>query len=270
MDFTEKISNSIHDHESLVCVGLDIDKEKMPAFLFDHSDQPYVDFTTAIIDHTKDLACAYKLNLAFYEVLGERSHQVLTQTIREIPNECIVILDGKRNDIGNTARKYASALFDQLQADAVTINPYLGWDGIEPFVSYHEKGCFILCRTSNPSAGDFQDLICNDTPMFEHVAWKIKDWNKFGNCGAVVGATYPEELKHIRKLFGDHIPLLIPGVGKQGGDVEKTVKYGTNSKSEMAVINSSRGLIYAGTGEDFAEHTREATRTLRDEINKYR
>lgn len=270
MDFVEKLTKSIHDHNSLVCVGLDIDKEKMPQFLLDSSNEPFLEFTKAIIDHTKDVACAYKLNLAFYESLGLNEQKMLKQIIRYIPNDTVVILDGKRNDIGNTARKYASALFDILDADAITVNPYLGWDGIEPFLKYKQKGSFILCRTSNPSAVDFQDLICGGKPLYIHVAKKIAEWNDYGNCGAVVGATYPEELRDIRKLLGDSIPLLIPGIGKQGGDVEKTVTYGTNKQGGMAVINSSRGIIYAGSGEDFSEQARMATLKLRDQINAYR
>lgn len=270
MDFTEKLNKGIHAHNSLVCVGLDIDKEKMPAFLFESSDNPFVDFTSAIIDETKDAACGYKLNLAFYESLGDVGYGVLKKTIQHIPNDVVLILDGKRNDIGNTAKKYASALFEELHADAVTVNPYLGFDGIKPFISYKEKCSFILCRTSNPSAADFQDLVSDDQPLYMNVAHKIKKWNTHGNCGAVVGATYPAELRRIRELLGEEIPLLIPGIGKQGGDVEKTVMYGTDKHGEMAVINSSRGIIYAGSDENFAEQARIATEKLQDQINSFR
>lgn len=269
MNVIEQLSNSIHTHDSLVCVGLDIDKEKMPSFLFESSQQPYLDFTKAIIDETKDLVCAYKLNLAFYESIESDGLTVLKKTIQYIPSDSLIILDGKRNDIGNTAKKYASALFEHFQADAITVNPYLGWDGIEPFVSYADKCSFILCRTSNPSAADFQDLMCDDKPLYIHVAENIKKWNVNKNCGAVVGATYPEELRRIRSILGDDVPLLIPGVGKQGGDVKKTVRYGTNKHGEMAVINSSRGIIYAGSDQDFAEQARIATETLKDHINSF-
>lgn len=270
MDFTEKLTKSIHAHNSLVSVGLDIDKEKMPAFLFESSDHPFVDFTSAIINETKDAACGYKLNLAFYESLGSDGYKVLEETIQQVPTDMVLILDGKRNDIGNTAKKYATALFEKLNADAVTVNPYLGYDGIKPFMSYKDKCSFILCRTSNPSAADFQDLVSNDQPLYMQVAKKIKSWDSNGNCGAVVGATYPDELRRIRKLLGDEIPLLIPGIGKQGGDVKKTIIHGTNKNGEMAVINSSRGIIYAGSDEDFAEKARAATETLRDQINSFR
>jgi len=270
MDFREKLSNIVHRNDSLVCVGLDIDKEKMPKFLFDSSKQPYLEFNKSIIDSTKDIVCAYKLNMAFYEVFGKEGFELLEKTIKHIPKEIIVILDGKRNDIGNTAKKYAQSLFETYKADAITVNPYLGIDGVKPFLEYKDKCSFILCRTSNPSAVDFQDLKTQGEPLYQIVAEKIKDWNKIGCCGAVVGATYPDELKTIRSILGDDIPLLIPGIGKQGGDIEKTVKCGTNSKHEMALINSSREIIFAGDKEDFAEKSREKASSLRIEINRYR
>jgi len=269
MNFREKLSNIVHENDSLVCVGLDIDKEKMPKFLFESSKQPYLEFNKAIIESTKDLVCAYKLNMAFYEVFGMKGFELLKKTIKHIPKEVIVILDGKRNDIGNTAKKYAQSLFETFHADAVTVNPYLGKDSVMPFLEYKDKCSFILCRTSNPSASDFQDLKFSTTPLYQLVAQKIKDWNIYGNCGAVVGATYPDELKIIRGILGDGIPLLIPGIGKQGGDIEKTVKNGTNKEGEMAVINSSREIIFAGDKEDFAERSKEKAESLRKEINKY-
>jgi len=270
MNFREKLYNIVHKNNSLLCVGLDIDKEKMPKFLFETGKDPFFDFNKSIIDATKDLVCAYKLNMAFYEVLGEKGVDLLQKTIDYIPQEVIFILDGKRNDIGNTARKYAQSLFETFHADAVTVNPYLGKDSVTPFLEYKDKCTFILCRTSNPSAVDFQDLNVSKTPLYQLVARKIKEWNIYGNCGAVVGATYPDELKTIRGIVGEDIPLLIPGIGIQGGDIEKTVKNGTNNKGEMATINSSRGIIYAGRDKDFAEVSRTKASSLRDEINKYR
>jgi orotidine-5'-phosphate decarboxylase len=208
--------------------------------------------------------------MAFYEVLGKKGFEILEKTMDYIPEDIIIILDGKRNDIGNTARKYAKSLFETYKADAITINPLLGKDSVQPFLEYKDKCSFILCRTSNPSSADFQELRVSGMLFFEAIANKIKDWNKFGNCGAVVGATYPEELKKIRDILGEDIPFLIPGVGAQGGDVEKTVKYGTNEKGEMAVINSSRGVIYSGAKSDFDKRARDSAASLRDEINKYR
>ncbi len=270
MNFKQKLTAISHNNNSLVCIGLDVDKEKMPKFLFESSKHPYLEFNKSIIDSTKDLVCAYKLNMAFYEVLGTEGFELLKKTIKHIPKDVVVILDGKRNDVGNTARKYAQTLFETLSADAITVNPYLGKDGVAPFLEYKDKCSFILCRTSNASAGDFQDLAVSETLLYQIVAKKIKEWNENDNCGAVVGATYPEELKMIRSILGDEIPILIPGIGKQGGDVEKTIKNGTNSKGELAVINSSRGIIFAGDDEDFATVSRKKAISLRDEISKYR
>ena len=270
MNFKQKLADVSHSNNSLVCIGLDVDKEQMPKFLFESSKHPYFEFNTSIIDSTKDLVCAYKLNMAFYEVLGVEGIQLLQKTINYIPKDIVIILDGKRNDIGNTARKYAQTMFETLHADAITVNPYLGKDGVAPFLEYKDKCSFILCRTSNDSAGDLQDLITSKTPVYQVVAKKIKEWDKNNNCGAVVGATYPEELKTIRSIIGDEMPILIPGIGRQGGDVKKTIKNGANSKGKMAVINSSRGIIFAGDGEDFAEISRRKTVSLRDEINKFR
>jgi orotidine-5'-phosphate decarboxylase len=269
MNFKQKLTAISHNNNSLVCIGLDVDKEKMPKFLFESSKHPYLEFNKSIIDSTKDIVCAYKLNMAFYEVLGTEGFELLKKTIKYIPKDVVVILDGKRNDIGNTARKYAQTLFETLSADAITVNPYLGKDGVAPFLEYKDKCSFILCRTSNASAGDFQDLAVSEALLYQIVAKKIKEWNENDNCGAVVGATYPEELKTIRGILGDEMPILVPGIGKQGGDVEKTIKNGTNSKGKMAVINSSRGIIFAGDDEDFATVSRKKAISLRDEINKY-
>lgn len=269
MDFKEKLSNIVNKNNSLLCVGLDIDKDKIPKFLFD-SKEPFYEFNKQIIDATQDIVCAYKLNMAFYEVFGKDGFNILEKTIKYIPKNIVVVLDGKRNDIGNTAKKYAKSLFETLKADAATVNPYLGIDGVKPFLEYKDKCSFILCRTSNISATDFQDLKILGKSLYEYVALKIKKWNDMGCCGAVVGATYPEELKNIRKILGDDIPLLIPGIGKQGGDVEKTVKYGTNKEGYNAIINSSRGIIFAGNDENFAEESKKVALNLRDTINRYR
>jgi len=269
MEFKAKLSNIVHGNDSLLCVGLDIDKDKIPRFLFKEKE-PFYSFNKQIIDATKDLVCAYKMNMAFYEILGKNGFDILEKTIRYIPKNIVVILDGKRNDIGNTAKKYAESLFETFNADAVTVNPYLGIDGLKPFLDYKDKYSFVLCRTSNPSAVDFQDLKIHDKKLYEHVALKIKKWNDIGYCGAVVGATYLEELKKIRKILGDDTVLLIPGIGKQGGDVEKTIKYGTNNEGSNAIINSSRGIIFAGKDENFAEESRKLALDLKNKINRYR
>jgi orotidine-5'-phosphate decarboxylase len=270
MNWREKLLDVSHKNNSLLCVGLDTDLGKIPRFLRETSKTPVFDFNKAIIEATKDLVCAYKLNMAFYEAAGIPGLQALEKTLHAIQSTIVVILDGKRNDIGNTAQMYARSLFDVLKADAVTVNPYLGKDGLAPFLEYKDKCSFILCRTSNPSAGDFQDLLISSTPLYQIVAKKIREWNTNENCGAVVGATYSAELKTVRGILGETIPILIPGIGKQGGDIEKTVRNGANSKKEMALINSSREIIFAGDKEDFAEHTRRKAESVRNEINKYR
>jgi orotidine-5'-phosphate decarboxylase len=270
MNWRDKLTAITSQNNSLLCVGLDTDKGKIPKFLIEASKNPLLDFNKAIIDATKDLVCAYKLNMAFYEIGGWKGIDALEKTIQYIPGNIVIILDGKRNDIGNTAKNYAQSLFDTLKGDAVTINPYLGKDGIMPFLEYTDKCSFILCRTSNPSAGDFQDLLISSTPVYQIVAQKIREWNTNNNCGAVVGATYPEELKTVRTILGETIPILIPGVGKQGGDIEKTVRNGTNAQGEMALINSSREIIFAGEHQDFAEQSRRKAELVRNEINKYR
>jgi orotidine-5'-phosphate decarboxylase len=270
MNFKEKLSKIVDKNNSLLCVGLDIDSEKMPSFLFEESKNPYLKFNKKIIDATKDLVCAYKLNMAFYEVLGIKGYELLEKTIQYIPDEIVIILDGKRNDIGNTAKKYAQSLFETLNADAATINPYLGFDSVKPFLEYKDKCSFILCRTSNPSAKDFQDIQTPEGILFKVVAAKIKKWNTNKNCGAVVGATYPEELKEIRSALGEDIPFLIPGIGAQGADIEKTVKNGTNKKGDMTIINSSRGIIYSSLDKNYAQKARQKAQETRDEINKYR
>jgi orotidine-5'-phosphate decarboxylase len=270
MNFKEKYTNIVDKNNSLLCVGLDIDKEKIPKFIFDSSNNPYIEFNKAIIDSTKDIVCAYKLNMAFYESIGLKGHKILKKTLEYIPNNIITILDGKRNDIGNSARMYAKSIYEIFNADSTTVNPYLGIDGIKPFIEYKDRCNFILCRTSNPSAIEIQDQLISDTPLYQKISMMIKEWNYNNNCGAVIGATYPNELKIIRKILGEDIPFLIPGIGKQGGDMEKTIKNGTNKKGLMVIINSSRNIIYAGKDENYAEKSRKAAVNTKDLINKYR
>jgi len=270
MKFMDKFRMIVEKNNSLVSVGLDIDKQRMPIFLFEEEKDPFFVFNKSIIDATKDSVCAYKINMAFYELYGTKGFDILERTIEYIPKEVLVIIDGKRNDIGNTAKMYAKGLFENLKADAVTINPYLGFDGVKPFLDYTNKYSFVLCRTSNKSAGDLQNIKSGNVPLYENVAKKIKGWNSNGNCGAVVGATYPEELRKIRTILGEDITLLIPGIGQQGGNIEKTVKYGTNKEKMMAIINSSRGIIFAGEDRDFADKARNTTILLKKSINRYR
>ncbi len=267
MDFIEKLSVATQKNKSLLCVGLDPDPELMPAEI------SVAEFNREIINATSDLVCAYKLNLAFYEALGDEGNDALKQTLKHIPAGIVKIGDGKRADIGNTSKAYARAIFDYLNFDAATVNPYLGFDSIEPFLKYADKGVFILCRTSNAGAADFQSLRCETEsgshPLYEIVAMKASQWNKYGNVGLVVGATYPEELKLIRQSHPD-MPLLIPGVGAQGGDLASVVRYGVDSEGERAIINSSRQIIYAAKGKDFAQAARRAASELMEQINYYR
>jgi orotidine-5'-phosphate decarboxylase len=217
------------------------------------------------------LVCAYKPNIAFYEAQGEKGLDALFQTVKHIPKDIPVIIDAKRGDIGNTSAAYAKALFDHFNFDAVTVSPYLGFDSLEPFLKYKEKGVIILCRTSNKGAADFQSLLCQyegkTMPLYEIVALKASQWNTNHNIGLVVGATYPEELKNIRQAHPD-IPILIPGVGAQGGDLDLAVRYGIDAHNRGIIINSSRGIIYASKGSDFASAARRATQNMRDGINR--
>jgi len=267
MNFTEKLLNATRKNDSLVCIGLDPDPELMP------DGVGVFEFNKAIIDSTADLVCAYKLNFAFYEVLGAEGFDILKRTADYIPDDIPTIGDAKRGDIGNTAKAYAKAIFSNLNFDATTVNPYLGFDSIEPFIRYRDKGVFILCRTSNPGSVDFQSLRYQtgeqSSTLFELVASKASQWNKYGNIGLVIGATYPQELKTIRENHPD-MPLLIPGIGAQGGSLEKAVLYGVDANGEKAVINSSRQIIFSSSDDDFAQAARKAAADLRDRINSYR
>ena len=265
MSFIEKLANSTRQNSSLLCIGLDPDPKHMPDRL-----SPF-EFNKAIIDATRDLVCAYKPNFAFYEALGNEGIDALKQTVSYIPEDIPAIGDAKRGDIGNTAKAYARAIFSDLGCDATTVNPYLGFDSIEPFIQYRDRGVFILCRTSNAGAVDFQSLRCEVESgyrqLFEIVAQKASQWNTYGNIGLVVGATYPEELRLIRQSHPD-MPLLIPGIGTQGGDLALTVHYGVDKHGQKAIINSSRQIIYASREKGFAMAARRAAMELRDQINQ--
>jgi orotidine 5'-phosphate decarboxylase subfamily 2 len=253
MTALEKLQKAIRDHDTLLCVGLDTDLPKIPRFLLRKKD-PLFAFNKKIIDATSDLVCAYKINIAFYEALGPSGIESLRKSIKYIPKHILSILDAKRGDIGNTAEKYGSAIFDYFKADATTLNPYLGLDSLLPFVERPDKLSFVLCLTSNKSARDFQFLKVKNKPLYLKVARKVKSWNKNKNLGLVVGATHPRQLAEVRRVAGD-LPFLIPGVGAQGGDLEKAVQLGAGRR-EMAVINSSREIIYASKNKDFASQAR--------------
>jgi len=258
-----KLRVSAERNNSLLCIGLDPDHDRLPAGV------TMAQFNRAIIDATSDVVCAYKPNLAFYEVDGADGLRALEQTLAAIPEDIPVIGDAKRGDIGNTARQYAKALFESFNFDAATVNPYLGLDSVEPFIAYPDKCTFLLCRTSNPGAKDFQDLMIRGQPLYEHVAFKALEWNIHGNIGLVAGATYPQDLARIRQLC-PAMPLLVPGVGTQGGDVRAVVRLSADASGMNAIINISRAVLYASAGADFAEAARNAALRLRDEINKHR
>ncbi len=276
---------------NFVCVGLDSEYEKIPKHLHRVADSggrgllPTVcDFNDTIVRETNDLVCAYKPNLAFYLALGADGLVALRKSIQYInpvAEDVPVILDAKWADIGNTNAGYVKMAFEYLGADAVTVHPYLGAEAMQPFLDCKDKGVFVLCRTSNPGAGEFQDikiemgpiLLDGDPryrPLYQVVVQSVAGkWNKNGNCALVVGATYPDELSKVRRIAGD-MPILIPGVGAQGGDVEKTVTAGKDSRGMGMIINSSRGIIFASSGTDFAEAARRETQKLHDAINQYR
>ena len=266
MNFLEKLTEATERNNSLLCIGLDPDPELMPAKV------DVFKFNKAIIDATSDLVCAYKLNLAFYEAL-DGGIDGMKRTIKYVPDNIPVIGDAKRGDIGNTAKAYARAIFDIFNFDAATVNPYLGFDSVEPFIERWDRGVFILCRTSNPGAVDFQNLRLQTEheqfPLFEIVALRAAQWNKHANIGLVVGATYPEELKLIRHSHPEML-LLIPGIGAQGGDLASAVRYGVDAQGRKAIISSSRQIIYASPGKDFAPAARHAASSLKEQINDYR
>lgn len=270
MRFLDRVQIAMEKNNSLVCVGLDPSPERFPASI-QEKDQAIFEFNKAIIDATADVVCSYKPQAAYYHAHSAEDQLALTiDYIRTNYPDIPVILDSKRGDIGSTASQYAIEAFNRYQADAVTVNPYMGIDTIEPFTRYASKGVVVLCRTSNPGAAAIQDLMVGDKKLYEVIAGMCQnDWNDNDNIMLVVGATNPTELKRIRELTGD-MTFLVPGLGAQGGDVEATVKSGLNSEGKGIIVNSSRGIIYASDGDDFASAARQATIELRDQVNQYR
>ncbi len=267
-------------HGRFLCVGLDTELSKVPTSVRHYNSLGELDITAtilsfnrAIIEATKDLVCSYKPNTAFYEAYGTEGMMALQQTITFIQAsapEIAVILDAKRADIGNTNNGYVSAAFDFLKADAITLHPYLGKEALQPFLDRAEKGIIILCKTSNPGSGEFQNLLIDGEPLYQRVARHVaQDWNEHENCSLVVGATYPEELRAVRNIIGS-MPLLIPGIGTQGGSVEQTVTAAKDANGKGMMINSSRGIIFASTEADFAQAARREAEKLHQLINQYR
>lgn len=261
--FVQKLDAACEANRSLLCVGLDPDPQLMPV-------TDIYSFNRAIIDATHDLVCAFKPNLAFYEAQGLEGLQALSRTIdhiRRVDPDVAIIGDAKRGDVPSTSAAYAAAMFDTVGLDAVTVNGYLGRDSVEPFLSYEGRGAFVLCKTSNPGAGNFQDIEDREgVPLFQRVAQAVGGWGANGSVGLVVGATYPDELSAVREICPT-LPILIPGVGSQAGDLRQAVINGTDAQGRRAVINASRSVIYAGSGSDYAKAARREAMRLRDAIN---
>lgn len=266
MDFIDKLSAAQQRNHSWLCVGLDPVRAKLPEPLRASGDALY-DFCRAIVDATRDLVCAYKPNLAFFLSEGTAGIAALERLVQAIPDDIPVVLDAKFGDIGSTAEQYARAAYEAFRADAVTVQPYIGGDCVRPFLQHAGRGIFLLARTSNPGAGDFQDLQVDGEPLYARVAARARAWHAEGpgTCGLVVGATYPAELQAIRALAPDQ-PFLIPGVGAQGGNLAAALCWGPTAEGLGPLINVSRNVLYASAGENFAEAARREAARLRAQM----
>jgi len=270
-NYITKLTQAWHKNNSLLCVGLDPDLAKLP-LQFQNQPDGIFQFCRAIIDATADLACAFKPQIAYFSALrAEPQLEQICAYLRDNYPQLPIILDAKRGDIGATAEQYAREAFERYGADAVTVNPYMGFDSVEPYLKWQDKGCIVLCRTSNPGGSDLQFLQVNGRPLYQHVADLVANqWNRNGQCSLVVGATFPEEIAAVRAIVGD-MPLLVPGIGAQGGDVAATVAAGKTVGGGM-MINSSRAILFAKPleGESFEAAARRVAMQTRDDINKYR
>ncbi len=269
---TSKLKRIMKKNNSLLCVGLDSEIHKLPSVVLNESYPQFV-FNKAIIDATHSYVCAYKPNMAFYEARGAQGIVELAMTMEYITTtypDIFTICDAKRADIGNTNNGYVEFIFDHLKFDAITLHPYLGREALMPFLDRKDKVSIILCKTSNPGSGEFQNMDIEQSPLFMRVARQVATvWNVNRNCMVVVGATYPEEMKMVREI-APQLPFLVPGIGAQGGDVEETVKAGLDTEKRGMIINSSRGIIFASNRVDFAEKAGHEANKLREAINKYR
>ncbi|HRP65179.1 MAG TPA: orotidine-5'-phosphate decarboxylase [Thauera sp.] len=274
MHFMTALEAAWQQRNSLLCVGLDPDPARFPAHLQGRPDAIFA-FCKAIVDATAELVCCFKPQIAYFAAhRAEDQLEALIAHIHAAHPDTPVILDAKRGDIGSTAEQYAIEAFERFRADAITVNPYMGRDSVDPYLAWPDKGVILLCRTSNPGGSDLQFLDV-DTPkgrmkLYEHVARTVaEDWNASGNCGLVVGATFPAEIARVRELTGD-MPLLVPGIGAQGGDIAATLAAGRTAQGAGLMINSSRAILYASRGEDFAEAARRVALETRDAINAQR
>ena len=274
MHFMTALRAAWQQRDSLLCVGLDPDPARFPAHLQGRSDA-ILRFCTQIVDATADLVCCFKPQIAYFAAhRAEDQLEALVEHIHARHPGTPVVLDVKRGDIGSTAEQYAIEAFERFQADAITVNPYMGRDSVDPYLAYPDKGVILLCRTSNPGGSDLQFLEVDTSKgrmkLYEHVARTVaEDWNASGNCALVVGATFPAEIARVRALVGE-LPLLVPGIGAQGGDIAATLAAGRTENGTGLMINSSRAVLYAGKGEDFAEAARRVAEETRDAINAYR
>lgn len=272
VNFIDKLAAASGRHDSLLCVGLDPDIAKFPAELQGKSDAIFT-FCKAIIDATAGLACAFKPQIAYFAALAaEDQLQSLCDYLRQTYPHIPIVLDAKRGDIGATAEQYAREAFERYGADAVTVNPYMGFDSVAPYMEWKDRGAIVLCRTSNPGGSDLQFMNVEGVPLYQHVARMVAEkWNRNGQCGLVVGATFPQELAAVRNIVGD-MPLLVPGIGAQGGDIQATVQAGRTATGGGMMINSSRAILYAQPvgDETYAQAAQRVARETRDAINKFR
>ena len=254
--------------DSFLCVGLDTDAEKLPLHLRGKKNG-ILEFNRQIIEATKDLACAYKINFAFYEPLGAEGWRIIEKTRALLPSTAVGIADAKRGDIGNTSEQYARAILQNLGYDAITVAPYMGRDSVEPFLQWKDKGVYLLALTSNGGAADFQHLRINKRTLYEQVVFSAQRWNHQDNLGFVVGATAASNIRTIRRHAAE-IPFLVPGVGAQGGRVADVIRYGSQRDGGGLLINASRSILYASSGKDFADAARSEALKLTNEINFHR
>ncbi|HWX02794.1 orotidine-5'-phosphate decarboxylase [Collimonas sp.] len=274
MTFIEKLSAAWRTNNSLLCVGLDPDIAKFPAHLQQQPDAIYT-FCKEIIDATAATACAFKPQIAYFSAMrAEDQLEAICAYLRENHPNIPIVMDAKRGDIGATAEQYAREAFERYGADAVTVSPYMGFDSVAPYLEWKDRGAIVLCRTSNAGGSDLQFLTVDGVPLYQHVARLVAEkWNTNGQCGLVVGATFPQELAQVRSIIGD-MPLLVPGVGAQGGDIQATVNAGKTANGMGMMINSSRAILYAkpdlAAGEDFAQAAKRVALETRDAINLHR
>ena len=264
MNSYDKLNNSLKEAGSMLCVGLDTDILKLPEGISKNIDG-IIEFNRIIIEHTSDITAAYKINYAFYEQYGHDGFIAIDKTMSFIPGNKFVIADAKRGDIGNTSKSYAKACFETFSSDAITVSPYMGSDSVKPFLEYTDKMVFLLALTSNPGSNDFQRLISDNKPVYQHVITTSSKWSDYKKLGFVVGATHPDELKQIRNIVPKN-PLLIPGVGTQGGDIDGVINANQNAP---ALVNVSRDVIYASAEIGFEKKVREKAEFYKSKLVWY-